>query len=116
MKNLKLFLVFALFQGFFAWQVFGCHQSRVTVNGFSHVANGYELDLHLEVGRGVTGVSNGADGDTRTITLGIYGGGNLISFSPDTLVGSFTGCAMPGSIVGPVGPPYNTTNTIFYKG
>ena len=68
------------------------------------------------IGGGVTGTTNGADGDTRTFSFGWYSTNSsfsVLSFSPSSVTGIFTGCTMPGSIVGPLGS-FGTQDNVFY--
>lgn len=70
-------------------------------------------------GYGRTGTSKGADNDTRSISFGWYthrSGFLIRAFSPATITSGrgFTNCTMPGSNIGPQGPPYNSQGTILY--
>lgn len=71
------------------------------------------------MGWGVTGVANGADSDTRSISFGwkTHRTGFLIrAFSPDSVTSGrgFNNCTMPGTSIGAQGPPYNSQGTVLY--
>lgn len=76
------------------------------------------INVRVCFGGGVTGTVNGADGDTRTIAFGWFSQSptfSMTSFSPDTITGPYTGCKMPGASIGPLGPPFNDQETVFYS-
>lgn len=77
----------------------------------------FTVGIRVCFGAGVTGTTNGADGDTRTISFGWYTplpGFTVNAFSPANVVGDFTTCDMPGVNAGALGPPYNTAGTVLY--
>ena len=75
------------------------------------------VSLQVCFGFGVTGTTNGADGDTRTVSFGWYTsqpGFTVNAFTPASITGTVTGCTMPAANVGPLGAPYNTAGTVLY--
>lgn len=94
--------------------VMACNLSQATNWSFTPVGNNWQLTFQLDIGRGVSGTTFGADDDTRTIGFAFFGSGTLISFSPASITGTFSGCTMNGVDAGPLGSPFNSQNTVLY--
>jgi hypothetical protein len=98
----------------------GLYKSPLLMTAAPTTNNDSMICLRLCVGWGVTGVANGADSDTRSISFGwkTHRTGFLIrAFSPDSVTSGrgFSNCVMPGADVGPQpGAPYNSQGTILY--
>ncbi len=112
MKQYTFWLLILLMIGFGGTTVNACNLSSFTLNNYYYDNGRYHIQTTLRIGRGVTGVTTGADGDTRSISFAFYdnqnAGINILSMSPMNLVGPYSGCGMPGFIFNsPQGPPYN---------
>ncbi|MFN8396490.1 MAG: HYR domain-containing protein [Bacteroidia bacterium] len=110
-KSFTLFFVLLLSLGL-GGHLMACNLSSVTLTSvvYNSGPGNYTINFQLNVGQGRTGNVTGADGDTRTIAIALYrscGNVAILSVSPTQLPGAFTACNMPGSNLGPQGPPYN---------
>jgi len=73
-----------------------CDRSSLTID--SVVPNGSDWDLTatLCLGAGITGVSAGADGDTKSFAFGFFKTGITISNFTPSVTSDFTGATLPG--------------------
>ena len=94
---------------------FACNLSELTNWSWTAVGSEWRLTFRLDVGRGVSGVTRGADDDTRTISFATYGPGTLLRFDPIDITGTVTGCTMPGFSMGPqLQAPFTCDNLLMY--
>ena len=96
-----------------------CNLSDFALTSVTYDNNTQEFVIStlLHVGSGRTGNTYGADDATRTIAFGFYKACAPIvvnSYLPATLNAIFSGCNMPGTNLGPQGPPYNSQATVIY--
>ncbi len=97
-----------------------CNLSQVGPNFTVTPGPGPDTTIAFQVcfGGGVTGTTNGANGDTRSIAFGWFDanpGFNVVSFLPLNITGASTGCTMPGNNFGAIpAAPYFTQGTVLY--
>jgi hypothetical protein len=95
-----------------------CNLTDLTLNSVSPgPGSNYTITMTACYGYGQTGSSKGADNDTRTVAIAWYSTDplfSIISFGPPQMVGTYSGCTMEGSDLGPQGSPYNSQATILY--
>lgn len=105
---------------------FACNLSDITMCGINTVPlidpnfpNDSMICLTVCNGYGRTGISKGADNDTRSIGFGWYdsNAGFLIrDYNPYDITSArgFDDCTMPSINIGPQGAPYNSQGTVVY--
>jgi hypothetical protein len=97
---------------------FGCNLTDLTLNSVAPgPGENYTISMTACYGYGMTGSTKGADNDTRTVAIAWYSTDPsfmVVGFGPPSMVGTYSGCTMPGSNMGPQGSPYNSQGTIMY--
>lgn len=93
-----------------------CNLTEISLDSVVTAGPNFRIYFTVCVGAGITGAVRGADATTNTFAFSFYSTGalNVISFTPASVTGAYTGCAMPGANVGPQGPPFNSQATIAY--
>jgi hypothetical protein len=94
-----------------------CNFSAFNLNSITMSGSNYVISAQLCIGAGRTGVTLGADGATFDVLVGIYraaGPVNIVSFTPTSLLSSFTGCNMDGYDIGPEPTTFFTQATLYY--
>jgi hypothetical protein len=95
-----------------------CNLTDLTLNSVAPgPGENYTITLTGCYGYGMTGSTKGADSDTRTVALAWYSTSpafQIVNFSPPDMVGTYSGCTMPGNNMGPQGTPYNSQGTLLY--
>lgn len=126
MRNLIPKLFFLAFFTALVLPSRACNLSYAAFCGFSTnpmLVPGYPNDtvlcLTLCTGYGRTGNVYGAGGDTRSILFGWYDsnpGFIIRAFTPASITSGrgFADCTMPGSDIGPQGPPIGSQGTVLY--
>lgn len=101
----------------FPFSTLACDLSEVTLVSYTDNGTSHDYEIQVCIGGGILGVDQGANGDTRSITVSVFKSGSTVTLSGFTgsITSTETGITMNATAIGPVaGNPDFGENSLFF--